>query len=223
VEKNRNEKILESWNENASQWTNAVRMQALETRRLVTNDAILEAVLSCGGTRILDVGCGEGWLSHALTAKGKDVIGFDGCASLIGQARKETPERFHVLTYEEFVTRPNFIGKDCDVVVCNFSLFSDRLDQILEGLFAITKPSGHLIIQTLHPYSSVGEQRYEDAWREETFQGLPEQWSPMPWFFRTMGSWLRELRSAHWKLEELKEPLHPVSGKPASLIIKAIK
>jgi hypothetical protein len=79
------------------------------------------------------------------------------------------------------------------------------------------------VIQTLHPYSSVGELRYEDGWREETFTGLPGQWSPMPWYSRAMSSWIRQLPSAGWKVNELKEPLHPVTGKPASLILHAMK
>jgi 2-polyprenyl-3-methyl-5-hydroxy-6-metoxy-1,4-benzoquinol methylase len=218
-----NEKIIESWKENASVWTSAIRNKALESRNLVTNEAIVDAVMACEGNHILDVGCGEGWLTRALSSKGKNVTGFDGSSALITQARKGSAEKFHILSYEDFVVDPHIVGTDFDVVVCNFSLLGDRLDEILKAMLTITKSSRHLIIQTLHPYSSVGELRYENGWREESFNGLAGQWSPMPWYFRTMTSWIRELTSAGWRLEELKEPLHPVTGKPASLILCGMK
>ncbi|HTE29932.1 MAG TPA: class I SAM-dependent methyltransferase [Chryseolinea sp.] len=223
MEKTQNEKIIQSWNENADRWTNAVRTRSIESRHLVTNDAIIQTVVTCGGTRVLDVGCGEGWLSHELMKKEKDVTGFDVSSNLIEQAKKDSSAKFQVLSYEKFVADPLAVGRDFDVVVCNFSLLGDQLDRILKAMLSITKPSGHLVIQTLHPYSSVGDLSYEDGWREETFQGLSGKWSPMPWYFRTLGSWIRELTSAGWRLNALKEPLHPATGKPASLILEARK
>lgn len=71
MNKKHEHKIIQSWNDNASLWTNAVRTQALESRRLVTNEAILNSIATCQGTRILDVGCGEGWLSRGLIKKEK--------------------------------------------------------------------------------------------------------------------------------------------------------
>ena len=217
------EKIIRSWNENAILWTSAVGSNAIESRHLVTNDAILNAVLNCGNNRILDVGCGEGWLSRALISNGKDVTGFDVSSDLIAQAMKETPARFYVTSYEKFAAHPDAFGADFDVVVCNFSLLGDHLDGILKAMLSITRPSGHLLIQTLHPFSSVGELPYEDGWREERFSSLQGQWSPMPWYFRTLNSWICQVTSANWRIIELKEPLHPGTGKPASLILHGVK
>lgn len=232
------EKIIQSWNENAGLWASAVRSNALESRHLVTNNAIVNTVMSCNGSRILDVGCGEGWLSHALITQGKDVTGFDVSSELIAHARtgsafqtdawfrnptQANTARFHIISYEQFAASPHVVGTDFDVVVCNFSLLGDQIKEILKAMLDVTTPYGHLVIQTLHPYSSAGELRYEDGWREEHFNGLAGQWTPMPWYFRTMTSWIRELTSAGWKLNALKEPLHPVTGRPASLILHGMK
>jgi hypothetical protein len=46
-------------------------------------------------------------------------------------------------------------------------------------------------------------------------------WRPMPWFFRTVGSWVALLREAGYELEELREPLHPQTGLPLSLLTAA--
>ena len=223
MKKDHNKQIIQSWTENASLWANAVRTDALESRRLVTNDAILSVICTCEGKAVLDVGCGEGWLSHELVKREKHVTGFDGSADLVELARKKTQAKFHVSSYETFVADPRSVGHDFEVAVCNFSLLDEHLHEILTAIHSITKPSGHLIIQTLHPYSSAEGQGYEDGWREETFQGLPGQWSSMPWYFRTMSSWVNELIGASWKIKEMKEPLHPVTGKPVSLILDLVK
>jgi 2-polyprenyl-3-methyl-5-hydroxy-6-metoxy-1,4-benzoquinol methylase len=61
--------ILESWEANAGNWIQTVTNQELESRRLVTDDAIVQAVMHYAPARILDLGCGEGWLSRALRKK----------------------------------------------------------------------------------------------------------------------------------------------------------
>ncbi len=48
------------------------------------------------GRRVLDVGCGSGWLTSELVARGASVVGIDGSERLLEQARKRCPEvEFH--------------------------------------------------------------------------------------------------------------------------------
>ncbi|RFQ41343.1 class I SAM-dependent methyltransferase, partial [Pseudomonas sp. ATCC 13867] len=54
-------RIRHSWQANADAWTRAVREQRIESRRLVTDAAILSAVAAGPARRLLDIGCGEGW------------------------------------------------------------------------------------------------------------------------------------------------------------------
>ena len=62
--------IVDSWHKNASPWTDAVRGNQIESRALITNRAIIEAVLSRSPRTVLDIGCGEGWLVRALGEHG---------------------------------------------------------------------------------------------------------------------------------------------------------
>jgi 2-polyprenyl-3-methyl-5-hydroxy-6-metoxy-1,4-benzoquinol methylase len=64
------EKIIDSWHTNATPWTAAVRDKRIESRKLVTDQAIVDAVLSRRPKSVLDIGCGEGWLSRALAERG---------------------------------------------------------------------------------------------------------------------------------------------------------
>jgi 2-polyprenyl-3-methyl-5-hydroxy-6-metoxy-1,4-benzoquinol methylase len=217
------DRITRSWLENAGAWTRAVRGRAMESRRVATDQAILDAVLACGGERVLDVGCGEGWLSRRLDQAGRDVVGFDGSPALIEEARGGGGGvRFIALDYDAFASDPGAVGVDYDVAVCNFSLLGEHVGGLLAGLRCVTRPGGHLLVQTVHPFFLAGTARYEDGWQEENYESLPGEWSPMPWYFRTFGSWVRELGLAGWRLDACREPLHPATGQPVSLILVAL-
>ena len=215
------DRIIESWNTNAKSWTNAVRMKAIETRRVVTDQAVTDAVLRYPGVHILDVGCGEGWLSKKLLMQGRAVTGFDVSAGLIAEARRSCNANFIELSYEAFAAAPSRSGTDFDLVVCNFSLLGEDVSVLLEAIRKVIKPSGHLIIQTIHPYAPASG-GYENGWREETFANLPGEWSPMPWYFRTIGSWVEALTTSGWNISRVIEPLHPETRMPASLILDAV-
>lgn len=59
-------KILDAWRRNAAPWTAAVRGRQIESRRLMTDRAMVDAVLGRAPRSVLDLGCGEGWLARAL-------------------------------------------------------------------------------------------------------------------------------------------------------------
>lgn len=213
-----NEQLERSWNENAEAWTKVVRERAIESRRLATDAAIIDAVMAHAPTRVLDVGCGEGWLARSLLARAVDVAGFDGSAALVEAARAAGSGEIHHLTYDEFAARP---GPGLfDVVVCNFALLHEDIGGLLRACSASLEEKGVVIIQTAHPWAVGGT--YENGWRVETFAGFgPDFREPMPWFFRTLESWVNVIREAGMRVERLREPLHPEGGQPLSLLIEA--
>jgi 2-polyprenyl-3-methyl-5-hydroxy-6-metoxy-1,4-benzoquinol methylase len=75
MQRDHREQLRLSWQANADAWTTAVRGQRIESRRLVTDAAILQTILALAlaPLRILDLGCGEGWLrrtAHSRRATG---------------------------------------------------------------------------------------------------------------------------------------------------------
>ena len=218
--------LRRSWVANSSAWCEAVREQRIESRRLVTDAAIVSAILEQQPRRVLDVGCGEGWLARALSSHGIDVTGIDGSAPLIEAAQAlGGGATFVVMSYEELVRDPSLLGARFDTSVANFSILDDRAEELLRALRPVLARDGRVIVQSVHPVvagDGAGDGDYADGWRTETFDAIPGEWSEsMPWYFRTLGSWVRVFANAGYSLTEIREPMYPDRARPASIIFIA--
>jgi 2-polyprenyl-3-methyl-5-hydroxy-6-metoxy-1,4-benzoquinol methylase len=212
-------RLLASWHDNAATWTAAVRSGAIESRRLATDAAILGAVQRRRPQKVLDLGCGEGWLVRALAAQGLAAIGVDGSGPLV-EAAARAGGSFLRLSYAELVAAPERCGEGFDLVVANFALFEENILPLLVALRRTMTADGWLLVQTLHPLATGPP--YEDGWRTEDFCGFGDwAWTPMPWYFRTLGSWVGVLREAGFALHGLQEPAHPQERRPLSLLLEA--
>jgi len=107
--------------------------------------------------RMLDVGCGRGWLTNLASAYGT-CEGIEPVAGVVEWARKLFPHlRFEAGTAESVLRRPDFLPYD---VV----LSSEVIEHVPHGqkeawlaqLFALLKPEGYLILTT--PRGEVWEQ-----------------------------------------------------------------
>ncbi|QAY86489.1 class I SAM-dependent methyltransferase [Pseudomonas arsenicoxydans] len=212
--------LLQSWHHNAQPWIEAIRGGTIESRLQVTDQAILLAILGRQPERVLDLGCGEGWLLRALTERGIEAVGVDGDATLVEAAQAAGSSPVHVASYEALVDSKVDIGRDYDLICANFALLHQDIIPLLAAMNALLAPGGALVIQTLHPWIAAGDD-YQDGWREETFAGFKGQWKPMPWYFRTLSSWLNALDMAGYQLTSLQEPQHPQSPVPQSLLMVA--
>lgn len=217
----REAQLAHSWRRNAFAWARVVREERIASRQAGTDAAIVEAVLATRATRVLDVGCGEGWLARALAVEGCDVVGIDASPELVAIANELGGAQFETLSYTELAARSVSLGR-FGAAACNFSLLDDDLAPLLGTLRNLLQPGGSLLVQTVHPWIACGNEPYRDGWRVETFAGFGEDFrEPMPWFFRTLESWTRALRTAGFTIERLAEPVDPANGRPLSLLIHA--
>ena len=213
------ERLRKSWQANAEAWTLAVRESRIPSRNAGTNQAILSVLASLPKGRLLDLGCGEGWLARAAMEQGWTVIGIDASAALIERAKEISDARYFVIDYAQINADPNLAGK-FECIVCNFSILEEEINSFLTALRNMLRPGKALIIQTVHPWAACEEQPYRNGWREETFQGWSGGFTePMPWFFRTLHSWFWELARANLEVLRFEEPVDPTSGRPLSIIM----
>jgi SAM-dependent methyltransferase len=211
--------IVDSWHVNAAPWAAAVAAQSIASRRLVTNQAVVDAVRAVRPRRVLDVGCGEGWLARTLHSFGIDVLGIDVVPALVARAHALGGGEFKVMSYQDLATS-RLDGATFDAAVCNFSLLGhDSVEGLLGTLGRLPGEQRSLIVQTLHPVAACGAQPYRDGWRAGSWAGFgPEFSAPAPWYFRTLSSWYAMLRRTGFEVLECREPAAPGAAAPASLL-----
>ena len=178
----------------------------IPSRKAGTDAAIVAAIAARGPKRLLDVGCGEGWLCRqARAAIGCDTTGIDAAADLVRDAAAADPTgTYRVLSYADLVAGARDLGRDFDVIVFNYALFEEDVAPLLAAARGLLAPRGAILIQTLHPDVFAGA---TEGWRVEDFAAFESRdWTPMPWYYRSVASWRATIARAGLTLIEVLEP-----------------
>ena len=80
---------MAAWDANAAAYAAAVSGDDSISARFA--GFLAEELGPLPGLRVLDLGCGHGWLAGRLAAQGARVVGIDGSAELLGMARRQHP------------------------------------------------------------------------------------------------------------------------------------
>jgi trans-aconitate 2-methyltransferase len=142
------------------------------------------------GERILDLGCGTGYLTYRITAFGAEVMGIDGAATMIEQATEAYPQ----LSFEVAdATRLN-IQEPFDAVFSNAALhWIKPPEAVVLGIHQALKPGGRFVaefggygnVQAI--VKAIGEVL------EET--GYPNHPNLNPWYFPRISEYTALLES----------------------------
>ena len=213
-------RVVDAWSKNADPWITAVREREIASRALVTDAAIVAAVRARAPRTGVDLGCGEGWLVRALT--GIEMVGVDAIPGLVEAARAAGGGEFRTMSYEQIAA--GALQGAFDVAICNFSLIGH---EAVSGLFKAApnylRPGGALVVQTVHPFAACGDAPYLEGWREGSWAGFSSDFADAPpWYFRTMAAWVALFTDNGLRITEVREPVHPETGKPVSLILVGV-
>ena len=217
------QKIIESWEANVSPWVSAIRNNEIESRCLVTNKAIFDAVVEKNINSVLDVGCGEGWLVRELNKVGVSSFGIDVVERFIESAQLKGGGRFKAISYEKLAYSE--LQETFDLVVCNFSLLgNESVINLFKEIPFLLNNGGSFIVQTIHPIVGCCSSSYKDGWREGSWDGFSSNFSnPAPWYFRTIETWKNLFLSNGFNISEVIEPINPKTQVAASVIFIGVK
>ncbi|WKN41763.1 class I SAM-dependent methyltransferase [Tunicatimonas pelagia] len=212
--------VVDSWSANASAWISTIENEDLESRKLVTNQAIVETIAKYQPKKVLDVGCGEGWLCRALQQQGIKTLGVDAVADFITYARQQKQGQFEVASYQDLIQRKLLPLAPFDAAVINFALLDQEVtEQLLPALHRYLSQPGWLFIQTLHPHALGNEVPYQSGWHNEDWSLMKQPFTqPYRWYYRTLEDWVVLFSQSGYRLREIREPLHPKTQRPLSII-----
>ncbi len=173
---------------------------------------------------ILDLGCGNGWLSKKFNDANANVLGVDGSKKLLEIARSRYPD---IKFYEHNLANGlPFTDKKFDRVVSNMVLMDiPKLDRILASISKSLKPRGKFIFTIPHPCffnyprqsdentskpcKMVGKYLEAEIWRIENFGGHNHYHRSLTYYFDL-------LRCHNLAVSRLYEPpqfTHPSNSK----------
>ncbi len=199
--------IFESWSINAKEWIRVIENNTIPSR-VYTNPAIVNQVKKHAFTKILDVGCGEGWLTRELSDQFTEVVGIDAIDTLIKNARQKGLQYFYTLTYEEIINGTAVPKSPYDAIVFNFSLYQkEEVRDLLNALKRILLPEGKIIIQTLHPhFLKYQNLAYQSQWIDDSWKGLPGNFkNTHRWYARTLEDWIEVFTKSNLSIEDITE------------------
>ena len=141
-------------------------------------DRILDLVLAGrGGLDALDAGCGTGFLSFELAARGHHVTGVDFAPAMIAEARRKAAERSVSIPFEEAdVERLPFPPGRFDLAISRHVLWTlPHPEAAIDEWIRVLRPGGRLVVvdgqfdagaappstenaRTSQEYAAVGDQ-----------------------------------------------------------------
>ena len=220
---------VERWNLNASNWHQFFGANDLSRRDLL-DPIILEILGDVSGKRVLDAGCGEGYLSRKLAKLGATVTGVELSQGMLSFALEEQNREPLDITYHnaDITSLPFLPDRSFDIVVTN-NVIQDVEDY--QGAFQefsrLLRPGGTYLQIINHPcfatpvWGWVRDTKGNRLYRKVDYYfkrgPFPIEWRPetgmkptISWH-RTLSDLVNALISCGFRITRLIEPEPPES------------
>jgi ubiquinone/menaquinone biosynthesis C-methylase UbiE len=222
------------WNENAEVWTRLAREGYDIYRNYLNTPAFFSILPEIRNLKGIDIGCGEGYNTRLLAAKGAHVTGLDISEIFIQKAIETENNEPQGITYivGSAVHLP-FTNNSFDFAT-GFMSFMDvpETDKVLIEAYRVLKPGGFLQFSITHPCFFTKYRKLKRDWNNKTyaveiggyfdtegtsieewiFTGAPKELAnrfkkfKVPVFRKTLSDWLNIVINCGFVLERVNEP-----------------
>ena len=174
----------------------------------IEHPAMRGQLTDVAGLSVLDAGCGPGFLSSYLAAKGAKVTGFDISPRMIELARERTAGAVRLFVADMAGEIPELGAAEFDVVASSLAIDYVRDWTVPLGTFRrALKPGGTLVFSVQHPLgaylwykpeSAFGVQYVKAVWRG--FGGEPVT---VPDYYRSFEEMVNPLVAAGFSVKKV--------------------
>ncbi len=191
-------------------------------KRHLLNPVLLRMLGDVRGQRVLDAGCGHGYLSRMLASRGADVTGVEPAQSLYAYAAdKEARQRQGIRYLQADLCRQPDLGRPFDMVVASMVLMAiPDWAAAMEACTTALAPGGMFVFAITHPCFEQLASSWRDHGEFRTREYFAEYEIPGPHapdFHRPLSAYLNELGRLGCQLREIAEPaLDPAAAESAA-------
>jgi ubiquinone/menaquinone biosynthesis C-methylase UbiE len=146
-----------SWEKSADWYDRIIGERGSELYREVVIPRALDLLQPKRGERVLDLGCGQGVFSRAISECGALVTGVDASSTLIHKARtyqSRTPIRYYDRDAAELGGLGDFDA--ASAILCLQNL--EHLDKVCSSAVSVLKPGGRMLWVLNHPAFRIPRQ-----------------------------------------------------------------
>ena len=234
------EKDIQDWNRNASIYSDIIKSRGDRCFPEI-KDRFWKLIGNPKDLCILDLGCGQGWLTQKLYDRGASVVGIDGSNKLIERARSLYPNPDFIV-FDLSKGLPN-LGHKSDIVVSHMVVMDiPEIETLFSAVSTSLNPSGKFILSLPHP-CFFNQKSHRDEKTGEYFKKLRGYLNPDVWridsfgghnhYHRTLTTYFTALRNAGLMTSCFYEPPHQAKSDridpefikqfPVFLLIEATK
>ncbi|MFX1476404.1 MAG: class I SAM-dependent methyltransferase, partial [Promethearchaeota archaeon] len=158
-----NSHIFEQWEANAENYTALVDDKGTPHHQKILNPCVERLLGDPKGKRLLDAGCGEGYLSRYYAQRGVDVVGVDISEKMIAICKQKSKDQSIEFLVGDICNLALFEDASFELVLCNLVLLNTPcLEEALREFFRVLKFKGILVFSVVHPAFNVfGPGRWE--------------------------------------------------------------
>lgn len=217
------------WDQMADWWDRHLGDEGDLWHRALIDPPLIRLAGEVVGMCVLDLACGNGYLSRRFALQGASVTGVDASTHLIERARRrEAEEPLGIIYHVADAARLDMLeGAAFDLVICNMALMDiENAAGAIKEIARVLGPQGRLIFSLPHPcFDKVGT----SGWVIEHFYPTTTIWRKMshyremavgevPWqsvagqvvythaYHRPLSWYVRILRASDLFVAALEEP-----------------
>jgi ubiquinone/menaquinone biosynthesis C-methylase UbiE len=220
---NINQEVREFWNKVAADWDIQVKDNG-DSNRILNSDPILwDFIGEIKHLKVLDAGCGTGYLSRKLAIQGAVVTGIDISENMIAIAKEKSTQSNLAINFyvDDCLKLEKLSDQYFDLVIANYVLMDvPDLEGAMNAFNRVLKENGHAVLIFSHPCFPQGKATVSENneevnyhWNFSYFER--QKYTVPPWghftseficFHRSLSDYWKAFKSAGFTIIDFEEP-----------------